>query len=102
MEMSMPASVFEQVTEHDVADGQEGGVEGHEQADPATDPGCAALREPFCRPGRRDDHRTHEWKNEDRQRGLPGAAAHGEQAEETAERTQSADAQDGGEREQEG
>jgi len=39
----MSISVFEKVGEHDVADREEGGIEGREQAHPPGDPGGVAL-----------------------------------------------------------
>src|SRR5262249_40212586 len=102
--MSMPtaqvASVLEQMTEHDVAGGEEGGVERHEQAQPPADPGGGAVREGWRRTGRPDEHPAEQGENEDRQRGLPGTAAYGKQAEEAAQRAQPGDAQHGDEQEQ--
>src|SRR5215469_9453098 len=97
-----PTSVFEQMTEHEVADRQVGGVEGNEQAQPSTDPRGGSVGEIRRRLRRRDDHRTHEREDEDRQRGLAGAAAHREQAEEAAQRAQPGNTQHGGEQEQRG
>src|SRR5262249_25857647 len=104
MKMSMPAarvtSVLEQMTKHDVAGGEEGGVERREEAQAAADPGGGALGEVGCRAGRRDDHWADERENEDRQRRLPSAAAHSKQAEEAAQRAKPGDTQHGGEQKQ--
>src|SRR5947208_5009299 len=103
-EMSMPggrvASVLEQMPEHEVAGRQVGSVERREQAQPPADPGRGAAREVCRRLGRRDDHRAGEREHQDRQRGLPGAAAHGEQAEEAAQDAEPGDTKHGGEQKQ--
>src|SRR3954454_5955435 len=92
-------SVLDQMAVDQESGGQEGRVEGEQNAEPAGHAFSAPLGERRGRSYRTDDHRAHQRQHEDRQRRL-SSPGHGEQPEQAAKRAQADDSEHRRERKQ--